>query len=68
MTTAATASKRWCPVHRARGLGKPAFTTQLFFPDDPRNTNDAAYRPELLMKIADGRGGRTAAFDIVLNI
>lgn len=47
--------------------GKPPFTTQLFFPDDPRNKTDAAFRSELVMKVSDGRDGKTAVFDIVLN-
>ena len=38
-------------------------TTQLFFPDDPANTTDADFRPELLLtQTGDG----TAAFDFVI--
>jgi protocatechuate 3,4-dioxygenase beta subunit len=49
--------------------GQRAFTTQLFFPDDPRNKADAAFRPELAMKVIDDAArGKSAVFDIVLNL
>jgi hypothetical protein len=48
--------------------GKPAFTTQLFFPDDPRNRSDPQFKPELVMKVTGGSAGKSAVFNIVLNI
>jgi len=48
--------------------GKAAFTTQLFFPDDPRAKSDPQFKPELVMKVTGGPAGRSAVFDIVLNI
>jgi protocatechuate 3,4-dioxygenase beta subunit len=45
------------------------FTTQLFISGDPRNGADAAFQPELAMKMTDdGKNGKAAVFDIVLNI
>jgi len=53
---------------RVQPPGGRAFTTQLFFPDDPQNKTDPAFRPELVMKVSDGKDGKVAVFDIVLNI
>ena len=48
--------------------GKPALSTQVFFPDDPMNTKDAAFRPELAMTVTARTAETiTAAFDFVLN-
>jgi protocatechuate 3,4-dioxygenase beta subunit len=48
--------------------GKPAFTTRLFFPDQPQNKTDPQFRPELMMTVISGAAGKTATFDIVLNL
>ena len=48
--------------------GKPVFTSQLFFPDQPRNKTDPQFRSELLVKFIEGRGSRSATFNIVLDI
>jgi protocatechuate 3,4-dioxygenase beta subunit len=53
---------------RVKPPGKAVFATQIFFPEAPQNKKDAAFRSELVMKITDGRNGKTAAFDIVLNV
>jgi protocatechuate 3,4-dioxygenase beta subunit len=46
-------------------------TTQLYFPDEPRNRSDRLFRPELLMAVGDedGVGGpsKRARFNFVLN-
>ncbi len=48
---------------KVQAPGGPVLTTQLFFPDDPANTTDADFRPELLLtQTGDG----TAAFDFVI--
>lgn len=41
-------------------------TTQLYFPDYPRNSQDRLFDPRLVMAIADG--GSTGRFDFVLPI
>jgi Dioxygenase len=48
--------------------GRATLTTQLFFPDDPRNVADTSFRPELLLKIAGDAGSRSATFNVVLNL
>ena len=42
-------------------------TTQLYFPDEPANSRDGIFRPELVVRISDGPE-RTAHFDAVLDI
>ena len=43
-------------------------TTQLYFPDEPRNARDPIFRPELLMKLAKADTGPVARFDFVLDM
>ena len=48
--------------------GGRTLTTQLYFPDEPRNARDPIYRRELLMKVAKSDTGPIARFDFVLDI
>ncbi len=41
-------------------------TTQLYFPDEPRNRADGTYRPELTMQVARKGDEREAKFDFVV--
>ena len=50
-------------VQRAGGR---VLTTQLYFPDDPGNSNDRLYRPELLMRTIRDENGPTGRFDFVI--
>lgn len=43
-------------------------TTQLYFPDEPRNARDGLFNPALLMDIKDTTDGKLATFDFVLKI
>lgn len=43
-------------------------TTQLYFPDEPRNRRDGIFRPELLMAMNETREGRQARFHFVLDM
>ncbi|MFE9101739.1 dioxygenase family protein [Actinomadura geliboluensis] len=43
-------------------------TTQLYFPNEPRNSTDMLFDPELLMNVQTGPTGRTATFDFVLQV
>lgn len=54
---------------RIQPPGTPMFSTQLFFPADPRNAKDAAFKPELVMK-SDAKNNRLAVFtfDFILSI
>jgi protocatechuate 3,4-dioxygenase beta subunit len=48
--------------------GKPALMTQLFFPEDPRNVHDAAFRSDLVMSVRPAGNGLAATFDFVLDL
>ncbi|MEU9558184.1 carbohydrate-binding protein [Streptomyces fumanus] len=48
--------------------GHSVLTTQLYFPNEPRNNTDTIFDPRLLMTVRDGGGGREAAFDFVLDV
>jgi protocatechuate 3,4-dioxygenase beta subunit len=43
-------------------------TTQLYFPNEPRNARDDYFSPVLLMRIAGGARESTARFDFILDI
>jgi protocatechuate 3,4-dioxygenase beta subunit len=46
----------------------PVLTTQLYFPDEPRNQEDDFFRPELLMQVAASDDALLARFDVVLAL
>jgi protocatechuate 3,4-dioxygenase beta subunit len=48
---------------------QPVLTTQLYFPDEPRNRRDRIFHPELLLRMSDTAAGpRQGTFDFVLDI
>jgi len=53
---------------KVQAPGQPILTTQLFFPDDPRNRADWLYKPGLLLQVQDTASGKEAAFDFVLKL
>ncbi|MEU3449322.1 carbohydrate-binding protein [Streptomyces thermolilacinus] len=53
---------------KAQAPGRPVLTTQLYFPNEPRNATDALFDPRLLMSVRDAGGAREAAFDFVLDV
>jgi protocatechuate 3,4-dioxygenase beta subunit len=44
----------------------PVLTTQLYFPDEPRNREDDFFHPELVMRVAPSDDALQARFDVVL--
>ena len=48
--------------------GGRVLTTQLYFPDEPRNRSDGIYRRELTMQVARKDGRRAAQFDFVVAV
>jgi protocatechuate 3,4-dioxygenase beta subunit len=44
----------------------PVLTTQLYFPDEPRNREDDFFHPELVMQVAASDDALRARFDVVL--
>ena len=53
---------------KVQAPSRPVLTTQLYFPDEPRNASDRIYRPELLVRLADAAPGKRATFDFVLDL
>ncbi|MFI0228268.1 carbohydrate-binding protein [Streptomyces sp. NPDC017086] len=53
---------------KVQAPNRPVLTTQLYFPNEPRNNTDTIFDPRLLMTVRDGSGGREAAFDFVLDV
>jgi protocatechuate 3,4-dioxygenase beta subunit len=48
--------------------GKPILTTQVYFPDEPRNARDGIFHEDLVMKSAASRDGRAGLFNFVLDL
>ncbi|MEV7554363.1 carbohydrate-binding protein [Amycolatopsis sp. NPDC089917] len=53
---------------KVQAPGRPILTTQLYFPNEPRNNTDTIFDPRLLMDVRDAGAGKEAAFDFVLNV
>ncbi|MFI5177666.1 MAG: hypothetical protein ACHQO8_03845 [Vicinamibacterales bacterium] len=64
---AATAGRARHINARVQATGKPHLTTALYFPDDPANGRDPAFRPELVMKVVPAGSDLTATFNFVLD-
>ncbi|MGH2575224.1 MAG: intradiol ring-cleavage dioxygenase [Ignavibacteria bacterium] len=52
---------------KIKARSKSLLTTQLFFPNEPRNKNDYIFLPELLMDVKDTEEGKIANFNFVLD-
>ena len=53
---------------KVQAPGSRLLTTQLYFPNEPRNLHDDLFKRELLMRVADVRDGLAGRFDFVLNV
>ncbi|RZQ65858.1 carbohydrate-binding protein [Amycolatopsis suaedae] len=53
---------------KVQAPGRPILTTQLYFPNEPRNNTDPIFDARLLMNVRDAPPGKEAAFDFVLNV
>ncbi|MEU3604941.1 carbohydrate-binding protein [Streptomyces sp. NPDC035033] len=53
---------------KVQAPGRPILTTQLYFPNEPRNNTDSIFDPRLLMTVRDAGGAREAAFDFVIDV
>ena len=47
---------------------RPVLTTQLYFPDEPKNQRDSLFKPELVMRVARSGELMRARFDFVLDM
>jgi protocatechuate 3,4-dioxygenase beta subunit len=52
---------------KVQAPGGPVLTTQLYFPDEPRNAQDGIFSPELLVAMAPASDGLAAGFDFVVE-
>jgi protocatechuate 3,4-dioxygenase beta subunit len=53
---------------KVQAPGRPVLTTQLYFSGEPDNRRDPLFRPELLLRLSETGDGRSARFDIVLDM
>ncbi|KUF18134.1 dioxygenase [Streptomyces silvensis] len=53
---------------KVQAPGRPILTTQLYFPNEPRNNTDSLFDPRLLMNVRDIGNTKEAVFDFVLNV
>jgi protocatechuate 3,4-dioxygenase beta subunit len=54
---------------KVQAPSQPVLTTQLYFPNEPRNNGDSLYNPKLLLTLQDAPdGGKVATFNFVLNV
>jgi protocatechuate 3,4-dioxygenase beta subunit len=53
---------------KVQAPNQPALTTQLYFPDEPGNSRDGIFHPDLVMAMQDAADGKSAAFDFVLDV
>jgi protocatechuate 3,4-dioxygenase beta subunit len=52
---------------KVQAPGRPALTTQLYFPGESANQRDGIFDPKLVMKLRDVEGGKIGAFDFVVR-
>jgi protocatechuate 3,4-dioxygenase beta subunit len=52
---------------KVTAAGKPTLVTQLFIADDPQNTKDKQFKPELALKLSKTATGWSSMFAFVLN-
>ena len=53
---------------KVQAPNRPVLTTQLYFPDHPRNAEDFIFQPELVMALSGAGAGQTGRFDFVLDL
>ncbi|WP_406451505.1 dioxygenase [Streptomyces sp. NBC_00876] len=53
---------------KAQAPGSGILTTQLYFPNEPRNSTDSLYDPALLMNVRDAGSAKEGTFDFVLDL
>ncbi|MBI1744538.1 intradiol ring-cleavage dioxygenase [Candidatus Acetothermia bacterium] len=53
---------------KVQAPNQPVLTTQLYFPNEPRNSSDSIFNAALVMTMQDTKDGKAAAFNFVLKI
>jgi protocatechuate 3,4-dioxygenase beta subunit len=51
---------------KVQPAGQATLTSQLYFPNEPRNQTDGIFHPKLVMDVRDDGDGKAASFDFVL--
>jgi len=52
---------------KVQARGGPLLTTQLYFPNEARNSQDGLFHRQLLMRVSDTESRKVGQFDFVLN-
>ena len=52
---------------KVQALNGPILTTQLYFPDEPRNARDGIYTPALLMAMQEVDGNQWGSYNFIVN-
>lgn len=53
---------------KVQAPNRPVLTTQLYFPDEPRNRTDGIFHPALVMEVEDVDDGKLGVFNFVLAL
>ncbi|MGY0230908.1 dioxygenase family protein [Longispora urticae] len=53
---------------KVQAPGRGVLTTQLYFPNEPRNATDTIFDPVLLMNVTQVGNAKAATFDFLLNV
>jgi protocatechuate 3,4-dioxygenase beta subunit len=53
---------------KVQAPGRSVLTTQLYFPDEPKNRSDGLFRRALLMQVAKAEGELAGRFDFVIDM
>jgi len=53
---------------KVQASNQPILTTQLYFPNEPRNAQDGIFHPSLVMAVQEDATGMSATFNFVLNV
>ncbi len=53
---------------KVQASGRPALTTQLYFPDEERNASDSIFRQDLVVSLERSATPWSARFDFVLDL
>jgi protocatechuate 3,4-dioxygenase beta subunit len=53
---------------KVQAPNQPILTTQLYFPNEPRNRQDGIFHPDLVLDMRDDANGKIGLFDFVLRV
>ena len=53
---------------KVQAPNQPLLTTQLYFPNEPRNRQDGIFHPDLVLDVRDDANGKIGLFDFVLRM